>query len=154
MFKSTNQRDMAKPNEPHSPEKLNRIVAGTEIEGIIVSDSNIRIDGTVKGTITAKGRLVVGATGKIKGEVTCENADIEGAISGTIAVNGLLTLKATARLECDIATKKLAIEPGAVFSGKCVMGGGVVKDMKQSIEEHEQTKSQPHEQSRAQTRER
>lgn len=80
MFKSINQRDMAKPNEPHSAEKLNRIVAGTQIEGVIVSDSNIRIDGTVKGTITAKGRLVVGPTGQIEGEVVCENADIEGSI--------------------------------------------------------------------------
>lgn len=154
MFKSTNQRDMAKPNEPHSPEKLNRIVAGTEIEGVIVSDSNIRIDGTVKGTITAKGRLVVGPTGKIEGEVVCENADIEGAIDGTISVNGLLSLKSTARLACDIATKKLAIEPGAVFSGKCAMGGGVVKDMKQTIEERERTNIEKTEQQRAHTRER
>lgn len=135
MFKSTNQRDMAKTNETHSPEQLNRIVAGTKIEGVIVSDNNIRIDGTVKGTITAKGRLVIGPTGKIEGEVICENADIEGSLTGTIAVNGILSLKATARLECDITTKKLAIEPGAVFSGKCVMGGGVVKDMKQSLED-------------------
>ncbi len=138
MFKSTNQRDMAKTNETHSPEQLNRIVAGTKIEGVIVSDNNIRIDGTVKGTITAKGRLVVGPTGIIEGEVICENADIEGALSGTISVNGILTLKSTARLECDIVTKKLAIEPGAVFSGKCVMGGGVVKDMKQSAEEQQE----------------
>lgn len=145
---------MAKPNEPHSAEKLNRIVAGTQIEGSIVSDSNIRIDGTVKGTISAKGRLVVGSTGKIEGEITCENADIEGAISGTISVNGLLSLKATARLECDIATKKLAIEPGAVFSGKCVMGGGVVKDMNQSIGGDERTRNENREQKHAQTHER
>ncbi len=140
MFKSNTPKDMAKPNETHSADKLNRIVAGTEIEGVIVSDSNIRIDGTVKGTITAKGRLVVGSTGRIDGDIICENADIEGAINGNISVNGILTLKATARLECDIMTKKLAIEPGAVFSGKCEMGGGVVKDMKQTMEERERTK--------------
>jgi len=137
MFKSSNQRDMAKTNEPHSPEKLNRIVSGTDIEGKIVSDSNIRIDGSVKGTVTVKGRLVVGPTGKIHGEIICENADIEGSINGVISVNGLLSLKSTARLECDIATKKLAIEPGAVFSGKCEMGGGVVKDFKESMRERE-----------------
>lgn len=137
MFKSSNQRDMAKTNEPHSPEKLNRIVSGTDIEGKIVSDSNIRIDGSVKGTVTVKGRLVVGPSGKIHGEIICENADIEGNINGVINVNGLLSLKSTARLECDIATKKLAIEPGAVFSGKCEMGGGVVKDFKESMRERE-----------------
>lgn len=113
---------MAKTTEPHSPEKLNRIVAGTQIEGEINSDSNIRIDGSVKGTIRAKGRLVVGPTGSIHGEIVCENADIEGQINGKISVNGLLSLKSTARLECDILTQKLAIEPGATFSGNCAMG--------------------------------
>jgi cytoskeletal protein CcmA (bactofilin family) len=79
MFKSTNPKEMPKSSESHSPEKLNRIVTGTRIEGIISTDSNIRIDGDVKGTITAKGRLVVGATGSIEGEIVCENADIEGS---------------------------------------------------------------------------
>ncbi len=115
---------MAKMTEPHSPEKLNRIVAGTQIEGEINSDSNIRIDGSLKGRINAKGRLVVGSTGSIEGEIVCENAEIEGKILGKITVKGLLSLKSTARLECDIITDKLAIEPGATFSGNCSMGGG------------------------------
>lgn len=137
MFKSSNPKEMAKTSETHSPEKLNRIVTGTRIEGEISTDSNIRIDGEVKGTITAKGRLVVGATGSIEGQVVCENADIEGKIVGQISVNGLLSLKSTARLECDIATKKLAIEPGAVFSGNCTMGGGVIKEFKSTTSEAE-----------------
>ena len=40
-----------------------------------------------------------------------------------------MSLKATAKLQGDINTKKLAIEPGAVFTGNCSMGGGVVKEM-------------------------
>ncbi len=134
MFKNTNSKDMSKTSEPHSPEKLNRIVTGTDIEGVVRSDSNIRIDGNVKGDIQVKGRLVVGPTGTIRGEIICENADIEGSITGKISVNGLLSLKSTARLDCDIQTKKLAIEPGAVFTGKCEMGGGIVKDIKQKSE--------------------
>ena len=39
------------------------------------------------------------------------------------------SLKATAKLQGDINTKKLAIEPGAVFTGNCSMGGGVLKEM-------------------------
>jgi len=124
-------------SESQTPEKLNRIVSGTSIEGEIKTDSNIRIDGTVKGTISAKGRLVVGATGAIDGEIICENADIEGKITGRISVNGLLSLKSTARLECDISTKKLAIEPGAVFTGNCTMGGGVIKEFKNTPSEPE-----------------
>ncbi|MCZ4410425.1 polymer-forming cytoskeletal protein [Cryomorphaceae bacterium 1068] len=135
MFKSSNTKEMAKMSESQTPEKLNRIVSGTSIEGEIKTDSNIRIDGTVKGTITAKGRLVVGSSGIIDGEVVCENADIEGKITGQISVNGLLSLKSTARLECDITTKKLAIEPGAVFTGSCTMGGGVIKEFKNTPSE-------------------
>ena len=123
MFKQNTNQPMSKNNEINSPEKLNRIVDGTSIEGHIKSDSNIRIDGRLKGTINTRGRLVIGPTGSIEGEIICENADIEGAFVGKINVNGLLSLKSTAKLSGDIITGKLAIEPGAVFSGSCSMGG-------------------------------
>lgn len=115
---------MSKSPENNSPEKLNRIVDGTSIEGHIKSDSNIRIDGKLKGTIQTRGRLVIGPSGFIDGDITCENADIEGTFTGKIQVNGLLTLKQSAKLKGEIITGKLAIEPGAVFSGSCTMSGG------------------------------
>jgi len=123
MFKSNHKQAMSKTTEINSPEKLNRIVDGTSIEGDIKSDSNIRIDGRLKGTINTKGKLVIGATGSIEGEIVCEHADIEGNFTGKIQITGLLTLKATSKLSGDIVTGKLAIEPGAVFSGSCTMGG-------------------------------
>lgn len=126
---TTNTNGMSKTAEINSPDRLNRIVEGTSIEGDIRSDSNIRIDGRLKGTIHTKGRLVIGATGVIEGEIICENADIEGVFVGKINVNQLLSLKATAKLTGDIITSKLAIEPGAMFSGACSMGG-MIKDIK------------------------
>ncbi len=112
------------------PEKLNRIVEGTIIEGEIRSESSIRIDGKVLGATSTKGKLVVGANGMIDGEVVCQNADIEGLVNGKITCTELLTLKATAKINGDIATQKLAIEPGAVFNGQCNMGG-LIKELKQ-----------------------
>lgn len=126
---TTNSTVMSKTAEINSPDRLNRIVEGTTIEGDIRSDSNIRIDGKVKGTIHTKGRLVIGASGVIDGEIICENADIEGIFTGKINVNQLLSLKTTAKLVGDIVTGKLAIEPGANFSGTCSMGG-MIKDFK------------------------
>jgi len=129
---TTNQPSvMSKTAEINSPDRLNRIVEGTSIEGDIRSDSNIRIDGRLKGTIHTKGRLVIGSSGIIEGEIICENADIEGVFIGKINVNQLLSLKATAKLTGDIITSKLAIEPGAMFSGACSMGG-MIKDLKNS----------------------
>ena len=106
---------------------------GTHIEGDIKSDSNIRIDGYVKGTINVKGRLVLGPTGKIDGNIYCKNADIEGKLNGIIEVDELLSLKSTAKLQGEISTNKLSIEPGAIFSGNCKMGA-VLKDLSNTEE--------------------
>ena len=128
VFKS--EKSMANYNN-QSPERLNRIVEGTHIEGDIKSDSNIRIDGYLKGTITVKGRLVLGPTGKIDGNINCKNADLEGKLNGKIEVDELLSLKSTAKLQGEISTNKLSIEPGAIFSGNCKMGA-VLKDLTNS----------------------
>lgn len=119
---------MAKASETGNPEKLNRIVEGTVIEGEIKSESNIRIDGIVKGVTTTQGRLVIGPNGVIEGEVICRNADIEGTLNGKITVSELLSLKSTSKLTGDIISRRLAIEPGAVFTGTCTMGAKV-KDL-------------------------
>lgn len=125
MFRNDKAHEtMTKPTEPVSPGKINSIMEGTSIEGEVRSDSNIRIDGKVKGTIHVRGRLIVGASGLVEGDVHCQSSDIEGTVNGKIACQDLLSLKATAKLTGDIHTKKLSIEPGAEFTGNCNMGGG------------------------------
>ncbi len=119
---------MSKSNITESP-SVNIIGAGTVIEGDIKSNGDIRIDGTVTGTVSTKGKMVVGGTGIIDGEVHCQNADVSGSIKGKLTVSELLSLKATAKINGDIVTNKLAIEPGANFSGSCSMGA-VIKDIK------------------------
>lgn len=126
MFKgnTTTPQGSSRSAEINSPDRLNRIVEGTVIQGDITSESNIRIDGKHTGTIQTKGRLVVGAKGYIEGEIHCSNADIEGTFIGKITVQEQLALKSTAKLEGDIITGKLSIEPGAKFSGSCSMDKG------------------------------
>ena len=116
---------MARNSEAVSDNMINRIVEGTHLEGQIKGDSNIRIDGSFKGSIHTKGRLVIGTTGVVEGTVFCQNADVEGRVNGQISIEQQLTLKATARLDGEIYTDKLYIEPGALFTGKCDMGAKV-----------------------------
>ena len=125
---SKNNGPMSKPNLPES-NSVNLIGSGTTIEGDIKSTGDVRIDGMLIGSINIKGKLVIGATGGIDGEVVCQNADVSGGIKGKITVNELLSLKATAKITGDIIANKLAIEPGANFSGTCSMGA-VIKDIK------------------------
>lgn len=121
---------MSKNNTPESA-SVNILGSGTTIEGDIRSNGDFRIDGMLTGSLNVKGKLVVGPTGSIDGEVVCQNADISGNINGKITVNELLALKTTAKINGDIVANKLAIEPGANFTGTCSMGA-VIKDIKQS----------------------
>ena len=130
---------MATNNVSDTP-SLNLIGAGTIIEGDITTNRDMRIDGTVTGSINVKGKLVVGPSGSIDGEIICQNADIQGTTKGKITVSELLSLKSTAKLTGDIVTNKVAIEPGATFTGSCSMGNGQIKEVKG---EQQQTGKQP-----------
>lgn len=111
---------MGKFNETDNT-AINLISNGTEITGDIKSNGDIRVDGLLTGNLTTKGKVVIGPTGKIKGEVYCKNSEVSGTVEGRICVSQLLTLKVDSRILGDIVTFKLSIEPGAKFTGNCKM---------------------------------
>jgi cytoskeletal protein CcmA (bactofilin family) len=117
---------MVKNKENEVP-SINLLSSGTVVKGEITLNGDFRIDGTFNGTINCKGKVVVGETGIINGEIYCQNADFSGEIKATVKVNELLTLKESAKFTGDITTNKLAIEPGAKFSGNCIMEGSGAK---------------------------
>jgi cytoskeletal protein CcmA (bactofilin family) len=109
-------------NAPVNPKAMNQLGQGTTIEGEINSDADIRIDGRVRGNVISKGKLVLGASGVIEGDVRSENAYIEGRVNGKVEIADLLILSKTALVNGDIIIKKLVVEEGAKFNGKCTMG--------------------------------
>ena len=93
----------------------NALTAETTIVGKIVSQKDIRIDGTLEGRLECQGKVVIGETGQVIGDIVAVNAEVVGRITE------MLVLKATSSLEGDIQARRLAIEPGAVLNGKCTM---------------------------------
>mgnify|MGYP000877818380 CR=1 FL=1 len=113
---------MAKIDEPVVSNSINLIGTGTTIKGEVLCDSDIRIDGNLNGNLTTKGKVIIGPTGAVMGEINCRNSEISGKMDGKIKVSELLSLKSTAKITGDIITNKLSIEPNAVFTGTCNMG--------------------------------
>lgn len=111
---------MTKSTEPDSS-AINILDSGTIIQGDLQSAGKLRIDGKVIGTITAKDKMILGQNGIVEGEVNCKSAEISGRVKGTLVVKELLTLNASANIEGDVYTRKLAIEPGAIFNASCRM---------------------------------
>jgi cytoskeletal protein CcmA (bactofilin family) len=101
---------------------MNQFGQGTVINGDVSTEGDVRVDGKVIGNVTSKAKAVVGSTGIIEGDIYCQNAYIDGRVNGNIEVTELLILSKTANVNGDIKIKKLVVEEGAKFSGRCVMG--------------------------------
>ena len=133
-----NKNEAMKNSEPTAA--VNMIGAGTIITGDVISKGDIRVDGTLKGSVSTEGKVVLGREGVIEGDIVCKDADISGTIKARITVSQLLSLKTTAKLSGDIITNKLSIEPGASFTGSCSMGA-VIKDIKHAEKQEKKEKT-------------
>lgn len=125
-----------------SSSSSNSLIQGTNIEGSILADNDIRIDGSLRGNLNCKGKVIIGPTGFISGEVQCENAVIEGNFEGFLFVSDVLHIKETAKVEGDVTTQKLIVQPGSVFNVKCKMGAQSNVSRKVSLDEDDAMKTE------------
>lgn len=116
-----------KENPQKKPKVMERniLAKNTKIVGDISSEGDFRIDGVLEGTLTIKGRVIIGVEGLIQGKVFCENADVEGKFSGELKVSKMLTIKSSASISGEVVLGKLSVEPGATFNGTCTMKGAL-----------------------------
>ncbi|WP_445735881.1 bactofilin family protein [Mariniflexile sp.] len=115
----------------------NNVAQGTKIVGDFNSESDFRIDGTIEGNIKTTGKIVVGKSGFVKGNLQGTDAYFEGKFSGKLSLSGTLTLKKDAHIEGEVVVGKLSVEPGANFNVKCIMKG-TVKEMNKGGEQQQQ----------------
>ena len=125
---------MLKSSEKNN--QINSITSGTKLQGDLVSSGDVRIDGHLIGSVKTQGRLVLGETGVLEGQVSCKTAVISGELKATITSEELLTLRSTSKLSGEIITGQLAVEPGAIFTGKCSMGPVIKKINKDESKAH------------------
>jgi cytoskeletal protein CcmA (bactofilin family) len=88
------------------------------IEGNIVTEGEIQIDGRLKGDILCR-RLLIGDTGRIDGEITAETLQIHGEVVGKIIASKVVVAR-SARVTGDIIHDSVEIEAGARLDGRLV----------------------------------
>lgn len=116
MFKKETNK---KPNSEVMERNL--IAKNTTIVGEVLSEGDFRIDGVLEGNLKTNGRVIIGASGNVKGVIATTNADIEGTFSGELKVEKTLTLKETANITGDVVVGRLSVEQGATFNASCTM---------------------------------
>jgi cytoskeletal protein CcmA (bactofilin family) len=105
--------------------QYSRIDKATTITGNIVSDTDLRIDGTMDGNVNIKGKIIIGKDALVKGKINCYNADIEGSFKGELIVIEGLTLKSTSKIEGEVIVGKLIVDAGSIFNATCSMNNDI-----------------------------
>ena len=94
---------------------------GASLEGNIVSAGSLRIDGKVKGQVTADGDVVVSPQSQVEADIKAENVSVAGKFKGNIAVSGKVELARGGRVDGNITSKVLVVQEGGVFQGQSIM---------------------------------
>jgi len=98
---------------------------GTEIDGEVRFNEELRVDGKIEGRIVSeRGRLMVGESGLIEAEIRVGTASISGTVSGTLEASVRVEIHSTGKFYGQIHAPALIIEEGAIFEGRCDMGSG------------------------------
>jgi cytoskeletal protein CcmA (bactofilin family) len=100
------------------------IGATTRIEGNVIFSGGLRVDGVVRGNVSAlpdqPGTLVVSAEARIDGEVQAAHIVVTGAINGPVHATETLELQAGSKVKGDVYYKSIEIHQGAVLEGRLV----------------------------------
>ncbi len=100
------------------------IAQGTTLNGDVECDTDMRIDGNIIGNVLCKGKVVLGSSAIVQGDLNTTNADVFGTVNGNVRTEDLTCLKAASTVNGNINTGRLQIEANAVFNGQCKMTSG------------------------------
>ena len=100
------------------------IGAKTDLKGDIVFSGGLRIDGKVRGNITAKGdgnsTLVLSENAVVTGNVTVPHIITNGSIKGNVRAAERIELQPKAEINGDVYYKVIEMSLGAVINGNMV----------------------------------
>lgn len=97
------------------------IFEGISVNGNIKGSHNLFLNGEFEGAIDLTALLLVGKTGKLKGEVKARYIIIEGEIEGKIVADEKVELRDTGKYRGEIYAPAVKISDNAFFDGTVKM---------------------------------
>ena len=135
---------MWKRNKSTPPQKRidSLIGAGTIVDGDVSFSGGLRIDGQVRGNVTAANgdpcTLVVSEHARVDGEIRVSHVVINGTINGPVTADDYLELQAAARIVGDVSYRQIEMRVGAVIQGRLIhaeQGSAAVVELKRASRE-------------------
>jgi cytoskeletal protein CcmA (bactofilin family) len=94
---------------------------GSEFDGKLTFEGQVRIDGKFTGQISTKDTLVVGEGAKVMAEISAGTVIVNGVVEGNIKATQMVELHQPGRVKGSIETPSLSIDRGVIFEGTCKM---------------------------------
>lgn len=91
---------------------------GTTIEGRVICQSSMRIDGKFQGEIEAVGNVVIGEHGIAESNIHAREVTIAGKVIGDVTTKGHLMIMSSGQLHGNYTGPSIVIHEGAVFNGE------------------------------------
>ena len=115
------QQPASKPNPaPHGATDVNRggtLSSGVSIKGTVKFQKELLIDGEVDGRIDSQGRLTIGKSARIKGDIKTRSVVVDGNVNGNIMAAERCELRAGCTVNGDIEAPRLVVDEAASFVG-------------------------------------
>jgi len=97
------------------------VASGTKVVGQISGSAELVVDGQVEGEIHLDSRVVIGASGRVTGEIQARAIEVNGKVHGNIRGAERVEVLASGGLEGDVVAPRVVIAEGAFFKGKVEM---------------------------------
>jgi len=98
---------------------INTIIGpNTSLAGDIEAGGFTRVDGSIRGNVGARGRVVIGERARIKGNVSGTNITIGGVVCGNVIADGHLVILSTAIIIGEIITRRIQADDGCFINGR------------------------------------
>ena len=89
------------------------------VDGSVKLENGIIVYGQIKGSVSTKGPVRLAKKAIVKGDIIGSDIRVAGTVEGNISSLGQVTLLKTCIVKGDITYKKLVVEDGAKFEGRC-----------------------------------
>jgi len=122
--------------ETSSANSISILGSGLKLVGDLEAANDIRIDGTVLGNISCHKKIMVGETGKVKGDIHAQEVHVMGEVLGDIFSAGPATIGAAAKVKGAIISARIQIDLGADIEGTLTKTGANNEELRRRLGEH------------------
>jgi cytoskeletal protein CcmA (bactofilin family) len=119
-------------DRPDERSEVSVVGRGTRIEGTVAAAGSLRVDGEVKGKITAESEVVLSPQGRVEANIQATSIVLAGQVKGNLAAKGDVSLPADSRLDGNIRAHN--VDVGGVVKGNIIGKGKVVLGPRARVE--------------------